>query len=46
MCRFLLMGCMLIICKNFFAELVHSVSLTTENGSKQRFSLLKEKVVI
>ena len=32
--------CMQIIFKNLFAK------LTTESGSKQRFSLLQEKVVI
>ena len=49
MCKFLLTGCMEIICKNFFAELVHSVficfrlskNLTAESGSKQWFSLLQ-----
>ena len=47
MCKFPLTGCLQIICKNVFAKLVQSVfqkaesyqKLTTENGSKQRFSL-------
>ena len=55
MCKFPLKDCLQIICKNFFAKLVQSVSyvasqkaksyqnLTDENGSKQRFSLLQEK---
>ena len=56
MCKFTL-TCLQIICKNFFAKLVQSVSLchrlskkakfyqnlTTESGSKKRFSLLQEK---
>ena len=59
MCKFPLTDCLHIICKNFFAKLVQSVSLcqafqkaksyqnlTTESGSKQRFSLLHEKAVI
>jgi len=48
---------MQIICKNFYAKLVQSVShvtgfpknrqnLPTESGSKQKFSLLQEKAVI
>ena len=58
MCKFLLTGCMQNICNNQFANLVLSVSLyifrkakndqnlITESGSRQRFSLLQEKVVI
>ena len=54
MCKFPLTGCLQIIYENFFAKLVQSVSLchrlsknlTTESGSKQRFSLLQEKAVI
>ena len=50
------LGCLQIICKNFFAILVQSVSLChrlfkklnliTESWSKQRFSLSLEKAVI
>ena len=39
MCKFVLTGCTQIICKNL-------LNLTTESGSKQRYSLLQEKVVI
>ena len=53
MCKFPLTGCLQIVCKNFFAKLVQSVSLskfyqnlTTESGSKLRFILLQEKAVI
>ena len=52
MCKFLLMGSMQIICKislqnlcNLFSYIIDSAqNLTTESGSKQRFSL--EKVLI
>ena len=52
MCRFILMGCMQIICKNYlfypfpFQKAKFYQNLTTESGSKQRFSLLQEKGVI
>ena len=52
---FLLPGCMQQICKNFFEKFLMSKTfqkakndqnLTNENESKQRLSLLKEKVFI
>ena len=55
MCKFPLTGCLQINCKKFFAKLVQSVFLchrlfkklkSIENGSKQRFSLIQEKMVI
>ena len=48
-CKFTLTCCLQKIC-NFFAKLVQFVLLcqilTSESGSKQRFSLLQEKAVI
>ena len=52
--KFLLTACMQIICKNFFPvsfllafqKAKFYQNLTTESGSKQRFSLLQEKLVI
>ena len=55
MCKFLLTGCLQIICKTCairflmsqaFQKVKFYQNLTTESGPKQRFSLLQEKVII